>query len=234
MTASRKQYKDKGNTRTHLNFSLDENQKPVANFLRSNEISVLIGPAGTGKDFIQMHYALTGLLNKTFEKLIISKPAVEAGASIGFLPGEDSDKLAPYKRSFIESIAKLVGKERVGDVMSKTIFEHVGFIRGNTFPENSIVILSEAQNLTLHQIITFVTRSPESTPILINGDLDQIDIKGSGLEAFLKIIAPIEDFEVMELGDEHQKRRAKIVELMREYKKYKENNGQKQVQGNTK
>lgn len=198
-------------------------QKVVSNFLRSNDISILIGQAGTGKDFVQLHRAVDGLLKKEFEKIVITKPAVEVGKSIGFLPGELQEKLFPYERSFFENLEKLVGKQTATSIKSKISFEHVGFIRGNTFPEHSAVIISELQNFTLHELITYVTRLPESSKLFMNGDPDQIDIKGSGIFDFLKIMEGLEGVGVMELDPEvHQMRRKLIVDIMRRYKNFKD------------
>ena len=202
---------------------LAPHQKAVSNFLRSNDISILIGQAGTGKDFVQLHRAVDGLLKKEFEKIVITKPAVEVGKSIGFLPGELQEKLFPYERSFFENLEKLVGKQTATSIKSKISFEHVGFIRGNTFPEHSAIIISELQNFTLHELITYVTRLPESSKLFMNGDPDQIDIKGSGIFDFLKIMEGLDGVGVMELDPEiHQMRRKLIVDIMKRYKDFKD------------
>jgi len=133
------------------------------------------------------------------------------------------EKLFPYERSFFENLEKLVGKQTATSIKSKISFEHVGFIRGNTFPEHSAVIISELQNFTLHELITYVTRLPESSKLFMNGDPDQIDIKGSGIFDFLKIMEGLEGVGVMELDPEvHQMRRKLIVDIMRRYKNFKD------------
>lgn len=204
-----------------IKVGLKQHQKPVANFLRQNSVSILIGEAGCAKDFIQMYRALEGLKDGEFKKIIITKPIVELGSKIGYLPGLD-EKFSNYERSFYESISKILGKENINNVKSKIQFEHIGFLRGNTFPESSVIILSEIQNMTLHEIISYVTRVPESSKLFINGDLNQSDLGNrSGLKNFLNIIKGIKGIEVLELDPEiHQMRNPMITSLNRNYVKF--------------
>jgi len=134
-------------TRNVDNFRIEltKIQKPVENFLKENEISILFGAPGTGKDFIQLHRAIAGLLNKEFEQIIFMRSAVECGASIGYLPGEEKDKLAPYEKLFYENLSKMLEKSVFERVKSKIKFENIGFVRGRSF-DYSCCILSEAQN----------------------------------------------------------------------------------------
>lgn len=211
-----------GGSPSQMQASLLPHQKAVANFLREYDIALLLGMPGTAKDFVQLFRAVDGLLKKEFEFIIISKPAVEVGKGIGFLPGESGEKLQPYERSFMDNLVKLVGKTTAMSLKNKIFFEHVGFQRGNTFQENSAIIMSEIQNFTLHELITMVTRVPESSKLFMNGDPDQIDIKDSGLKAFLEIIEGLEGFGVMELDpDIHQMRSKRIVALVKAYQAYK-------------
>lgn len=211
-----------GGAPSQMQASLLPHQKPVSNFLREYDIATLIGIAGCSKDFVQLYRAVDGLLKKEFEYIIISKPAVEVGKGIGFLPGLESEKLQPYERSFMDNLVKLVGKTTAMSIKNKIFFEHVGFQRGNTFRENAAIILSEIQNFTLHELITMITRVPESSKLFMNGDPDQIDIKDSGLKAFLEITKDVEGFGVMELDpDIHQMRSKRIVALVKAYQEYK-------------
>lgn len=197
-------------------------QKPVLNFLRSNEISVITGMAGTGKDFICMYRALEGLFYKEFEEIVLIKPIVEMGKSVGFLPGSEKDKYEPYIQSFIENIKKITNKGFFEKYRSKIKFEPTSFLRGNTI-EHSAVILSEAQNLTLHELISVVTRVAGSSKLFINGDLQQSDIgRKSGLKDFLKIIENLEGVNHVELGEEFQMRSKLIVDITKEYNKFLE------------
>lgn len=197
--------------------SLKANQKTVSNFLRENSISILKGMAGTGKDFIQMYRALDGLNKKEFTNLVISKPIVEVGLKMGFLPGDIDSKITPYEKSFHDNITKMIGRENYNAMKHKISFEPVNFMRGNTFPEFSVIILSEAQNLTLHELISFVTRLPESSKLFINCDPFQKDIKNSGIEKFLTIMEGIEGVGIIELGDDYQMRNPMIIEITRRY-----------------
>lgn len=197
-------------------------QKGVLNFLRSNEISILTGAAGTGKDFIQMYRAIEGLINKEFDEVILFRSAVEIGAGIGYLPGEESDKLAPYKRVFFEHLVKMVDKSVMSRIKNKIKFEHIGFVRGLSF-EHSAVILTEAQNLTLHELVSLSTRLSSSSKMFVNGDERQADIgRKSGLKDFISIVKDIEGVGHMHLGDEFQMRNALITEIDNKYCKFLE------------
>lgn len=200
---------------------LKPHQKPVANFLRENNISIVLGEAGCAKDFVQMFRALEGLQEGEFKKIIITKPIVELGKSIGFLPGLE-EKLEPYEKSFYDIISKILGRDNINNVKSKITFEHIGFQRGNTFPEQSVIILSEIQNMTLHEIISYVTRVPASSKLFCNGDPNQSDVGNrSGLKDFLKIVKDIQGIEVLELDPEiHQMRNPMITKLNRNYVKF--------------
>lgn len=202
-----------------LRIELKENQKEIVQRLKECEITILLGDPGTAKDTMQLYRAVDGLRKNEFEKIIICKPIVEIGRSMGYLPGS-SEKIDPYAKSFYDNLTKLVGKDRVPHVRSQIEFNAVNFVRGNTFDENSVIILSEAQNLTLHEIISFVTRLSESSTLFINGDLHQADIKNSGLSAFLEIIKGIDGIQVIYLDDSFQMRNKMITQITKNYYKY--------------
>lgn len=199
-------------------------QKPVVNFLKENEVSVLIGEAGTAKDFCQLYRAIDGLYHKEFDKLVFIKPMVEVGKSMGFLPGDTNDKLSPYEQSFKANLIKMVNTHALINMKSKIEFRPINFLRGNTW-DDSVIILSEAQNCTLHELITVCTRLSDSSKLYINGDPDQSDIRNSGLKDFLQIIKNVEGMEHLELGEEHQMRNPMIVKLNREYRKFLKGKG---------
>lgn len=206
---------------------LKPHQKVVANFLRSYDISVLLSDAGCAKDFVQMFRAIEGLKNKEFERIVICKPIVELGRSIGFMPGDLSEKTDVYLKSFHDNIAKIVGKEHVNSIMAKIQFEHVGFQRGNTMPENSVIILSEIQNLTASEAHSYLTRVPQSSKLFINGDASQSDLgMKSGLNDFLESISGVNGVGIAILDSEkHQMRRKEIVEITRKYIKIQKRKG---------
>jgi len=201
---------------------LKSNQKEVVNFLRQNEISIIVGEAGTGKDFVQLYRAFDGLFKKEFEQLVFMKPCIEIGKSMGYLPGEANDKTHPYEKSFYDNLNKIVDKELVQKYKAKIHFEPMNFIRGNTW-DYSVVILSEAQNCTLHELITICTRLSSNSKLFINGDPDQADIKNSGLKTFIKIMEDINGLGVLELDDSFQMRNPMIVDINRAYRKYLNN-----------
>ena len=205
--------------KTFKKAELKPQQKPVANFLRENDISIILSGAGCAKDFVQMFRAIEGLKDKEFDKIIICKPIVESGRSIGFLPGDLKEKTDVYLQSFYDNIAKIVGKEGVNALKSKIQFEHVGFQRGNTFPERSIIILSEVQNLTASEAHTYITRLPQSSKMFINGDASQSDLgMKSGLNDFLESVSGVNGIGIALLDPiKHQMRRKEIIEITKNY-----------------
>ena len=200
---------------------LKPHQKPVSNFLRQNDISIILSGAGCAKDFVQMYRAIEGLKNKEFEKIVITKPICEISGSIGFMPGNLSEKTDVYLKSFYDSIAKIVGKEDVNSIMSKVQFEHIGFQRGNTFPEHSVVILSEAQNMNAHELISYVSRLPESSKMFVNADWLQSDLgMKSGLNVFLECMSGVDGVGITILDPKvHQMRRKIINDIADNYLK---------------
>lgn len=199
------------NKKTHKQAELMKHQKPVANFLRSNDISIILAGAGCSKDFVQMFRAIEGVRDKEFDRIVITKPILEIGRSVGFLPGLD-EKFDPYLKSFYDSVEKIVGRENANSIKSKITFEHVGFQRGNTFPEHSVIILSEAQNLNSHEIISYVTRLPESSKLFINADWMQSDLGvKSGLNDFLECVSGVEGVGIAILDPEVHQMRRKII-----------------------
>lgn len=211
LTSSR-DTKDKVELRPH--------QKTVSNFLRQNDISIILSGAGCAKDFVQMYRAIEGLKNKEFEKIIITKPICEIGASVGFLPGLD-EKFENYLRSFYSTIDKIVGKENANAIKAKVQFEHIGFQRGNTFPEHSVIILSEVQNMTAHEVISYVSRLPESSKMFVNGDWLQSDLgMKSGLNVFLECMSGVDGVGIAILDPKvHQMRRKIINDIAENYLK---------------
>lgn len=196
-------------------------QKPVINFFRSNNISILTGDAGTGKTFCAIYYALMMLRDRAIERVIISKPLVEVGSSMGFLPGTEKEKESVYLDSYINTFKKIIGEGAYQYLLNgkKIIFQAVNFVRGDTF-ENSLILVDEAQGYTLHELITMVTRTHENSQMIVMGDEFQADIKKTGLTPFKEIANGIDGIGQMHLGDEYQMRNPMIVALYKNYKKY--------------
>ena len=164
-----------------------EKQKKYVRALKENEIIISAGPAGTGKTFLAVAVALTMLLEKKIERIILSRPAVEAGERLGFLPGDMREKVDPYLRPLYDSFYDLLDYEKIqkkieiGDIEIAPL----AFMRGRTL-KNSFAILDEAQNATDTQIKMFLTRIGENSKIVINGDPSQIDLPKKSLSGLTK------------------------------------------------
>jgi phosphate starvation-inducible PhoH-like protein len=196
-------------------------QKKVINFYRTNTVSIITGDPGTGKTFTAIYYALMMLKDGAVEEIIISKPLIEVGSKLGFLPGTEQEKVSVYMDSYAGTFKKIIGEGPYNNLLNskKVRFEPVNYVRGTTF-ENAIVIMDESQGLSLHELVTFVTRISESSQLILLGDLWQADIKNSGLDPFIRIARGIDKIDHMELGDEYQMRNPMIVNLYKNYKQY--------------
>lgn len=219
MATKKQEYHPKGSLEFLISYT--KLQKAVINFFRSNNISILTGDPGTSKTFCSIYYALMMLRDDAIEKIVISKPLIEVGSSIGFLPGSEEEKTSVYLDSYINIFKKIIGEGAYRSLVNgkKIVFQPVNFVRGDTF-ENCLVIMDEAQGLTLHELITFSTRLHENSQMLILGDEFQADIKRSGLSPFKQITRGIDRIGQMELGDEYQMRNPMIVSLYKNYKSY--------------
>ncbi|MEM1202942.1 MAG: PhoH family protein [Acidobacteriota bacterium] len=167
-------------------------------YLRSmldHDIVISVGPAGTGKTFMAVAMAAAALLEKKVRRIVLARPAVEAGEKLGFLPGDLAEKVNPYLRPLHDSLHDLLGYERVGRLMERGVIEvaPIAFMRGRTLNE-SFVILDEAQNTTSEQMKMFLTRIGYGSKAVINGDVTQIDLpsnRGSGLRQALDILSGV-------------------------------------------
>ena len=178
-----------------------EKQKKYVRSLKESEIIISTGPAGTGKTFLAVAVALTMLLDKKIEKIILSRPAVEAGERLGFLPGDMREKVDPYLRPLYDSLYDLLDFEKIqkrieiGDIEIAPL----AFMRGRTL-KNSFAILDEAQNATDTQIKMFLTRIGENSKIVINGDPSQIDLPNknlSGLNRSKKLLEHLKEISIV-------------------------------------
>lgn len=194
-------------------------QKTALNFLNDNQISIFSGSPGTGKDFIQLYRAVYGLISGEFSEIVFMKPIIEVGASIGFLPGLENEKLQPHQEAFLDNLQVMLQKTTFDRVKKKVRFEHIGFCRGKTF-SHSAVILSESQNCTVKELITVSTRVAGNSKLFINGDKYQSDIRKSGFKDFVDIVKDIDGVGYMILGDEYQMRNKMIVDINKKYIEY--------------
>lgn len=178
-------------------------QKRYLDAIRSHDVTLVIGPAGTGKTFLAMAAAVSALLNKEVNRLILTRPAVEAGESLGFLPGDLEQKVNPYLRPLYDALYAMVDVERVRRLIDREMIEvaPLAFMRGRTL-SNAFAILDEAQNTTLEQMKMFLTRLGEGSRAVITGDITQIDLpRGtkSGLVEAQRILKNTEGIALIHL-----------------------------------
>ena len=198
-----------------------EGQKKYVKSLKEKDIIISAGPAGTGKTFLAVAVALTMLLEKKIERIILSRPAVEAGERLGFLPGDMRDKVDPYLRPLYDSLYDLLDYEKIqkkieiGDIEIAPL----AFMRGRTL-KNSFAILDEAQNATDTQIKMFLTRIGENSKIVINGDPSQIDLpnKGlSGLNRSKKLLGHLNEISVVDFDHKDVIRHPLVSKIVKAY-----------------
>jgi phosphate starvation-inducible PhoH-like protein len=178
-------------------------QREYLDAIRSCDITFSIGPAGTGKTYLAMAAAVSSLLNKEVDRLILTRPAVEAGESLGFLPGDLAQKINPYLRPLYDALYSMVEPERVQRLMDRGMVEvaPLAYMRGRTL-SNAFVILDEAQNTTPAQMKMFLTRLGESSRAVVTGDVTQIDLPRhtrSGLLEARRVLRDIEGIAMVEL-----------------------------------
>ena len=198
-----------------------EKQKNYIRALKESDIVISAGPAGTGKTFLAVAVALTMLLDKKIERIILSRPAVEAGERLGFLPGDMKEKVDPYLRPLYDSLYDLLDFEKiqkkieVGDIEIAPL----AFMRGRTL-KNSFAILDEAQNATDTQIKMFLTRIGENSKIVINGDPSQIDLPNktiSGLKRSKKLLGHLKEISVVDFDHTDVVRHPLVSKIVKAY-----------------
>tara|TARA_Y100000816_G_scaffold245696_1_gene193751 strand:+ start:1004 stop:2011 length:1008 start_codon:yes stop_codon:yes gene_type:complete len=198
-----------------------ERQKEYVRALKQSDIIISAGPAGTGKTFLAVAVALTMLLDKKIERIILSRPAVEAGERLGFLPGDMREKVDPYLRPLYDSLYDLLDFEKIqkkieiGDIEIAPL----AFMRGRTL-KNSFAILDEAQNATDTQIKMFLTRIGENSKIVINGDPSQIDLPNnslSGLNRSKKLLRHLNEISVVDFDHKDVVRHPLVSKIVKAY-----------------
>ena len=195
-------------------------QKAYVEAIENFDLTFAIGPAGTGKTFLATVLAARLLNEKKIERIILTRPAVEAGENLGFLPGDVQQKVDPYLRPLFDSLHSIFGIEKTNSLIDKGIIEVVplAFMRGRTL-DDSLVILDEAQNTTISQMRMFLTRLGERSKMVVNGDITQIDLKDgqeSGLVEASKLFVNIDDIKICYLKIEDVVRHPlvqKIIEI---------------------
>ncbi len=196
-------------------------QKKYVDLMKKNTITFGVGPAGTGKTYLAVAIAVNAYKSKQVEKIILTRPAVEAGEKLGFLPGDLQEKVNPYLRPLYDALQELLGMESYSKMMERGTIEiaPLAYMRGRTL-NNAYVILDEAQNTTREQIKMFLTRLGEGSKMVITGDLTQIDLpKGltSGLRHAIKILKDIEDIGIIRLNDRDVVRHPLVQKIVKAY-----------------
>lgn len=199
-------------------------QKTYVESIRSHEIVFGIGPAGTGKTYIAVAMAVNALKNKEVQKIILARPAVEAGERLGFLPGDLQEKVDPYLRPLYDALYDVLGRESAMRLKEKEVIEVVplAYMRGRTL-DNSFIILDEAQNTTPEQMKMFLTRMGFGSRVVVTGDVTQIDLprgKKSGLIEARRVLRNVEEIQFCELKDVDVVRHQLVKKVIKAYDEY--------------
>ena len=202
------------------------NQQKMVAYAEKNDIVFAIGPAGTGKTYTAVALAVRALKNKAVRKIILTRPAVEAGESLGFLPGDLKEKIDPYLRPLYDALDDMIPADKLSYFMTNRVIEiaPLAYMRGRTL-DNSFIILDEAQNATDLQLKMFLTRIGASAKAIITGDLTQIDLpknQKSGLEKATRILRNIDGIGYVELDEEDVVRHRLVKAIIRAYEGAKE------------
>ena len=191
--------------------------------MRENTVTFGTGPAGTGKTYLAVSYAVACYKSKLVEKIILTRPAVEAGEKLGFLPGDLQTKVDPYLRPLYDALQELFGLETYAKLMEKGVIEvaPLAYMRGRTL-SNAFVILDEAQNATREQMKMFLTRLGEGSKMVVTGDLTQTDLpdgKSSGLAHAVNVLKDVEDIAVVRLTERDVVRHPLVMAIVRAYER---------------
>ena len=197
------------------------NQKKMVTMTERNDIIFAIGPAGTGKTYTAVALAVRALKNKMVKKIILTRPAVEAGESLGFLPGDLKEKIDPYLRPLYDALDDMIPADKLGYYMSTRVIEiaPLAYMRGRTL-DHAFIILDEAQNATDLQIKMFLTRIGANAKAIITGDLSQVDLpknQRSGLDKATRILRNIDGIAHIELDEEDVVRHRLVKAIIRAY-----------------
>ena len=202
-------------------------KRKVDTFLK-NDLTFALGPAGTGKTYIAIALAVRALKNKEIKKIILSRPAVEAGEKLGFLPGDMKDKIDPYLQPLYDALEDMIPAVKLKEYMETKVIQiaPLAFMRGRTL-NDAIIVLDEAQNTTTHQIKMFLTRLGMNAKMIITGDATQIDLPRSttsGLLQALHILKGVQGIGKVEFGKKDIVRHALVQRIVEAYEAYDEAN----------
>lgn len=212
--------------------SRSEKQQQLIDAYHQSDMIFAIGPAGTGKTYLSIALAVRALKEKQAKKIILSRPAVEAGEKLGFLPGDMKDKIDPYLQPLYDSLQDMIPAVKLQDMLEKNIIQiaPLAFMRGRTL-NDAVVILDEAQNTTPAQIRMFLTRMGWNTKMIVTGDLTQIDLpkhQKSGLKEAVEILHNVEGISVVELGQKDIVRHKLVTRIVHAYEAYDQRREEKE------
>jgi phosphate starvation-inducible protein PhoH and related proteins len=198
-------------------------QKHYLDIIASHEITIAIGPAGTGKTYLSMAVAISALLNHQVKRLIMTRPAVEAGERLGFLPGDLVQKVNPYLRPLYDALYSMIDIDRVSRFLDQECIEvaPLAFMRGRTL-DNAFVILDEAQNTTVEQMLMFLTRLGQGSRMVVTGDITQIDLPSgvrSGLVDVQQVLKNIPGIGIIHLSNEDVVRNPLVQKIVQAYER---------------
>ncbi len=198
------------------------NQQKMVDFIQKNDMIFAVGPAGTGKTYTAVALAVKALKEKEVRRIILTRPAVESGENLGFLPGDIKEKLDPYMQPLYDALRDMIPHEKLESYLEKGVIQiaPLAFMRGRTLDE-AFVILDEAQNTTHSQMKMFLTRMGKSAKFIINGDPEQIDLprkQGSGLIESIRILENVKGIKIVKLDESDVIRHKLVKDIIAAYK----------------
>ena len=204
-------------------------QKEYVSAVRDGELTLAVGPAGTGKTYLAMAMAVVALKNKEVERIVLTRPAVEAGERLGFLPGDMTQKVDPYLRPLYDALYEIMGVESYQRLLERGTLEvaPLAFMRGRTLSD-AFIILDEAQNTTPEQMKMFLTRLGEGSRCIVTGDISQIDLpkgKKSGLTEAIEVLRGVEGIHIVELTAQDVVRHELVQKIVRAYEAFESKEG---------
>lgn len=201
-----------------------ENQQLLVEAFNTTDMIFAIGPAGSGKTYMSIALAVKALKNKEIRKIILSRPAVEAGEKLGFLPGDMKDKIDPYLQPLYDALQDMIPAQKLTEYMEQNVIQiaPLAFMRGRTL-NDAVVILDEAQNTTTQQIKMFLTRMGQGTKMIITGDMTQIDLPRnvkSGLKEATEVLKDVKGISIIQMNDKDIVRHKLVTRIVNAYAKY--------------
>jgi len=206
----------------------NDNQKKYLESIEKNTVTIGLGPAGSGKTYLAVYEALLHHFAKEKKRMIITRPAIEAGEKLGFLPGDMSDKLDPYMRPIYDALYDLIGIQQTNEKMERQYIEvaPLAYMRGRTF-NNCFIILDEAQNATIEQLKMVLTRVGEGCKIVIDGDPGQSDLptyrRESGLCTLREVLKDTPDVGIVEFDRNDIVRSQLVIDIVKAFEEYEQN-----------